>query len=283
MKVHTITIIAMGPPDDEEIRKGAKALFKKVTRRTSHRPRSAKLIVLDSCAAAFEVGRDTGDVEKLKQAVVTDETFSDDAPQKGGVWDELRRRTPPMRFATQNHGVYVIAHGRNAKLGGLGAMNGIEGNADRYKVGPVNLANIIWMLCGGPVDKICVLACNAAAGLPSAGGLVTQQHANKFFLVRLCMIFAGQGNADEQSRYKGGVFHPKVAGWDCLISICFEGMDATYDPDGKLGRDAWNHGRKVIEGGTLARTPGEAQKLAFQLPQNGALQALSLAGWSDAA
>lgn len=278
MRVQTLTIIAMGEPDDDEIMNGAKALFRKCTKRASYRPRTASLLVLNSICDAFQRGRDNCDAASLRESCVHIETFNDQAPETSFA-NQLHPYRKP-NFATNNHGVYVIAHGRNSTIGGLGAMNGLAGTENKNKVGPANLANLIWLLCGGPVEKICVLACNFTMKLPTQG-LVGDQFANKYFMVRLCKIFAGQGDAEEQRRYQGGTFKPRIAGWDCLVSICYEGMDEDYDPDGAHSAEKRDHGRKVREGGKLGQDSAYKHKLAFQVNDDGALQSLGLAGWSD--
>lgn len=266
MRVSVLYIIGLCDCRSNEVVESCKALFQKYKIRTTHRPNKIELILLDGDSEAYKSGKQFGKQENLHKALLKNECdiWKDDSEPVTNNNSTSGKDGKSEISGMGRVGVYFVAHGQTDSM--------------YSNTKPAAAANVIVWATGKDavsIDKLVLLACHV--------GRVTgaDSQSPKGFIVALCQVLAGKAPKDMQQNfsYKDVTCNPKVAGWDAIVSVYFNGTTPNFTP---ANAPADAVGRKVIEGGVWG-ADARNQKNAFQVTSSGSLQKLDLIGWSDKA
>lgn len=275
MRVAKLYIIGLCDNRSGEVLGSAKALFERYKNRTDHKPSRIELIILDGDSAAYKAGKQVNQQSKLSDAMVKQEckiwkegseSESNDntaSGMEGKSEVSMSKSDARINESVKGRvGVYFIAHG---------SIDAMYSNTK-----PASAANVIVWATGEDdakaIDKLVLLACHTGRVEPIGSS------DWKGFVVTLCKVLAGTAKSDLQQNfsYKDVKCTPKVAGWDAVVSVYFDGASANFTP-ANASKDAV--GRKVLEGGEWGADKF-VRKSPFRIA-NGSLQRLDAKGWSD--
>lgn len=268
MRVEKLYIIGLCDNKSNEVMESCKALFHKYKTRTDHRPSRIELILLDSDSKAYKDGKQLNMQLHLPKAMKKECDIWKDGSEPATNGNTASGKDGKLEVSGSvkgGVGVYLVAHGQP------------ESMSSNTK--PAAAANVIVWATGDDavaIDKLVLLACYVGKETGTDG------QSPKGFVVTLCQVLAGTAPKDVQKNFsytKTVTCHPKVAGWDAVVSVYFNGTTQNFTP-ANASPDAI--GRKVIEGGDWGADKRKL-KHAYQVATSGSLQILSDTGWSDKA
>jgi len=260
MRVKHLIVIVLDTRDLETTG-GARALLQRYKSRGAHRPENLVTIWLDATTEEYKRGRQSEGTDRSLFGALNINRCEPNTSVAG-----LLAAIRDMMTDDGSVGVYVVGHG--------------NGEYMTSNTRPIHVAILFHRFGIIRIDKLVILSCKM--GQQQKVKLGTAQLS---FVQALCYILAkcvppGAKVKDTNtviSQYKGAVIRPKIAGWDAIVSTYFGGAAPDYTPAQVTGADI---GRKVLGGGDWASGQHDL-KLAYRMVEDGALQPLNDAGWSD--